>query len=54
MKGAVFDKEYNFNSSEIEPMVTFGTNPGMGISISGKIPNVEFKKRKFFIILKIP
>ena len=43
-KGAVFDKEYNFNSSDIEPMVTFGTNPGMGISISGKIPNVDSKK----------
>ena len=43
-KGAVFDKEYNFNSTEIEPMVTFGTNPGMGISISGKIPNVNSKK----------
>ena len=25
-------------------MVTFGTNPGMGISISGKIPNVDSKK----------
>ena len=43
-EGAVFDKEYNFNSTEIEPMVTFGTNPGMGISISGKIPNVNSKK----------
>ena len=43
-KGAVFDKEYNFNSTEIEPMVTFGTNPGMGISITGKIPNVDSEK----------
>mgnify|MGYP001340962835 FL=1 len=43
-EGAFFDKEYNFNSSEIEPMVTFGTNPGMGISISGKIPKVDSKK----------
>ena len=43
-EGAVFDKEYNFNSTEIEPMVTFGTNPGMGISITGKIPNVDSEK----------
>ncbi|HTM93242.1 MAG TPA: 3-isopropylmalate dehydratase large subunit [Flavisolibacter sp.] len=37
-EGAVFDKEYNFDASEIEPMITYGTNPGMGIGISKKIP----------------
>ena len=25
--GAVFDKEYNFNAEDIEPMITYGTNP---------------------------
>jgi 3-isopropylmalate/(R)-2-methylmalate dehydratase large subunit len=38
---AVFDKEYTFSGEDIEPMVTFGTNPGMGIKISDKIPSLE-------------
>ena len=38
---AVFDKEIHFDGSEIEPMITYGTNPGMGISISSGIPNSE-------------
>ena len=38
---AVFDKEIHFDGSEIEPMITYGTNPGMGISISGVIPRSE-------------
>jgi 3-isopropylmalate/(R)-2-methylmalate dehydratase large subunit len=39
--GAKFDKELNFSSSEIEPMITYGTNPGMGMGISKNIPNAE-------------
>jgi 3-isopropylmalate/(R)-2-methylmalate dehydratase large subunit len=39
--GAVFDKEYTFESSEIEPMITYGTNPGMGIGISQLIPSSQ-------------
>jgi len=35
---AVFDKEYHFDASDIEPMITFGTNPGMGLKVSGSIP----------------
>jgi len=38
---AVFDKEIHFDGSEIEPMITYGTNPGMGISISSGIPRSE-------------
>lgn len=38
---AVFDKEYTFDGSTIEPMITYGTNPGMGMSISNSIPNAE-------------
>jgi len=37
-EGARFDKEYHFNAADIEPMITFGTNPGMGIGISQHIP----------------
>ncbi len=36
--GAKFDMEYSFNAEDIEPMITYGTNPGMGIKISGSIP----------------
>ncbi len=38
---AVFDKEYYFKAEDIEPMVTYGTNPGMGIRISENIPTLE-------------
>lgn len=35
---AVFDKEISFTASEIEPMITYGTNPGMGMGIQNGIP----------------
>ncbi|MBC7759413.1 MAG: 3-isopropylmalate dehydratase large subunit, partial [Phormidesmis sp. FL-bin-119] len=38
---AVFDKEYTFDGSTIEPMITYGTNPGMGMGILHKIPDAE-------------
>ena len=37
-EGAIFDKELVFDGSEIDPMITFGTNPGMGMSITKAIP----------------
>ena len=37
-QGAFFDKEVNIDASTIEPMVTWGTNPGMVMSINEKIP----------------
>ena len=36
--GATFDKEYFFDASDITPMITFGTNPGMGIQLTEHIP----------------
>ncbi len=36
---AVFDKEVNFDGSDIQPRITFGTNPGMGIAINEAIPS---------------
>ena len=36
--GAVFDREEKFDAAAIEPMITYGTNPGMGIPISGLVP----------------
>ena len=38
---ATFDKELTFSASDIEPMITYGTNPGMGMGISKNIPNAE-------------
>lgn len=37
--GAVFDKSITLDASALEPMITFGTNPGMGIPITGRIPD---------------
>ena len=44
---AVFDKELTFDAKDIEPRVTYGTNPGMGIGITEAIPTeggVGFQK----------
>ncbi|MEZ4828600.1 MAG: 3-isopropylmalate dehydratase large subunit [Bacteroidia bacterium] len=38
---AMFDKEYRFHADDIEPMITYGTNPGMGIPLSAPIPTPE-------------
>lgn len=40
-EGAVFDKEYTFDAADIAPMITYGTNPGMGIKINDRIPVLE-------------
>ena len=36
---AVFDKEYRFDAADIKPMITYGTNPGMGMAIDDIIPS---------------
>ena len=38
------DKELIFDGETIEPMITYGTNPGMGMSISKGIPNANSQK----------
>jgi 3-isopropylmalate/(R)-2-methylmalate dehydratase large subunit len=38
---AVYDQELYFDAADIEPMITYGTNPGMGIKITGNIPTLE-------------
>ena len=37
-ENAVFDKEYTFTGEDIEPMITYGTNPGLGMKITERIP----------------
>lgn len=38
---AKFDVEININAADIQPMVTYGTNPGMGLAVTGKLPTLE-------------
>lgn len=38
---AVFDREETFDAADIEPMITYGTNPGMGMGISQVVPEPQ-------------
>ncbi len=38
---AVFDLEINIDAKDIEPMITYGTNPGLGIAINALVPTIE-------------
>ncbi len=40
-EGAVFDKEVCFDAADIAPMITYGTNPGMGMAIDANIPTID-------------
>jgi 3-isopropylmalate/(R)-2-methylmalate dehydratase large subunit len=40
-EGSVFDRELVFDASKIRPMITFGTNPGMGMAIDDMIPDAD-------------
>ena len=54
-EGAVFDQEYHFKAEDIDPMITFGTNPGMGIKIHENIPtedNASFEKSLAYMDFK--
>ena len=42
-EGATFDVEHSYDASDIEPMITYGTNPGMGMGITKHIPVGEDK-----------
>lgn len=47
----VFDKEVHYKAEDIEPFITYGTNPGMGVGITGSIPllqDVAEESRKSF------
>jgi 3-isopropylmalate/(R)-2-methylmalate dehydratase large subunit len=39
-EGAAFDVEYTYDAADIAPMITYGTNPGMGIKIDETVPNL--------------
>jgi 3-isopropylmalate/(R)-2-methylmalate dehydratase large subunit len=38
---ASFDTEYHFDATDIQPMVTYGTNPGMGVGVNDKVPEAK-------------
>jgi 3-isopropylmalate/(R)-2-methylmalate dehydratase large subunit len=38
---AIFDKEIDINAADIAPWITYGTNPGMGISVDGTVPTID-------------
>jgi 3-isopropylmalate/(R)-2-methylmalate dehydratase large subunit len=38
-EGAVFDRSVTLDASSLEPMITFGTNPGMGVPVTGAVPD---------------
>ena len=38
-EGAIFDAEFELDVGALAPMVTYGTNPGMGISVDGRVPD---------------
>jgi 3-isopropylmalate/(R)-2-methylmalate dehydratase large subunit len=38
-EGATYDKKITIDASSLEPMITFGTNPGMGIAITARVPD---------------
>lgn len=38
---AAFDVELSYKADDIEPMITYGTNPGMGVGITGRIPDIN-------------
>jgi 3-isopropylmalate/(R)-2-methylmalate dehydratase large subunit len=40
-EGATFDHELVFDAADIQPMITYGTNPGMGMGITDSIPALE-------------
>ncbi len=44
--GASYDRTISFDAADIEPMISFGTNPGMTIPITGTVPNADTEELK--------
>ena len=40
-EGATYDKSITLNAADLEPMITYGTNPGMGMKITDRVPTVD-------------
>jgi 3-isopropylmalate/(R)-2-methylmalate dehydratase large subunit len=44
--GAKYDRSISFDAADIEPMISFGTNPGMTIPITGTVPNADTEEMR--------
>jgi len=44
--GAKYDRTISFDAADIEPMISFGTNPGMTIPITGTVPNADSEEMR--------
>ena len=44
--GALFDKELEFDAASVPPMITWGTNPGMGMAVDGVIPAEDHNRQE--------
>lgn len=51
-EGARFDKEITIDAADIEPMITYGTNPGMGVGVTGNIPATADPKSLMYMGLQ--
>lgn len=40
-EGATYDKSITLDAAEMEPMITYGTNPGMGMRITDRVPTAD-------------
>ena len=40
-EGAAYDKSITINAADLEPMITYGTNPGMGMKITDRVPTAD-------------
>ena len=49
---AVFDKEVTYRAEDIVPRITYGTNPGAGIAIDGRIPETDANESEFAAALE--
>ena len=45
-EGAAYDKTVTLDAAELEPMITYGTNPGMGMPITGRVPDPDPIERR--------
>ena len=44
-EGAVYDRTVTLDASELAPMITYGTNPGMGMPVTARIPTRLIHRR---------
>jgi len=44
--GAKYDRTITYDAADIEPMISFGTNPGMTIPITGTVPNADTEEMR--------